>query len=126
MNHLPQVPTGSAWIRATRHSLDVPGRERIFVQYDGNAAPGNFQRCVVEKGYKLAVDRFKEEQFMELYGLDKDPQINNLAFDPRQRDRMLTMLRTLENHVITTGEQFRLSPVTDYEKFLSDYIEYRR
>jgi len=104
-----------------------PGRERIFVQYDGNAAPGNFQRCVVEKGYKLVVDRFKEEQFMELYHLDQDPQeMNNLAFDPNQRDRMLTMLRALQTHMTSTGDRLHISPATDYDKFLSDYIEYSR
>ncbi|MBB5286403.1 arylsulfatase A-like enzyme [Rhabdobacter roseus] len=103
-----------------------PGRQQVFVQYDGNAALGNYQRCVIENGYKLVVDRFKNEQYMELYHLAEDPQeMTNLAFEPQYRDRVLALLGQLEKHMTATGDRLSLSPA-DYTKFLDDYKEYRR
>lgn len=105
---------------------NASGRAQVFVQYDGNAAPGHFQRCIVEKGYKLVVDRYRQEQFLELYYLDQDPQeMNNLAFDPDQRERVLALLGALEKHMTTTRDRLSISPVEDYDKFLKDYIGYK-
>lgn len=53
----------------------------IYIQYDGNASRGNFQRCIILKGYKLIVDIFKDETYFELYDLEHDCQeTTNLLF----------------------------------------------
>lgn len=53
-----------------------------FIQYDGNASRGNFQRCIIWKKHKLIVDIFKDETFFELYDLERDCQEKvNLLFE---------------------------------------------
>lgn len=54
----------------------------VYIQYDGNASRGNFQRCVIWKNYKYIVDFFKDEYYYELYDLENDRQETaNLLFD---------------------------------------------
>ncbi len=56
-------------------------RAGIFIQFDGNGARGNFQRCFVRGPHKLIVDLFKDETFFELYDVVRDPQEQrNLAW----------------------------------------------
>lgn len=35
----------------------------VYIQYDGNGSSSNFSRCVIDDGYKLIVDWFKDEIF---------------------------------------------------------------
>lgn len=56
-------------------------RDGVFIQFDGNGARGNFQRCLVRGPHKLIVDLFKDEIFFELYNVLRDPQEqHNLAW----------------------------------------------
>ncbi|WP_253735753.1 sulfatase [Paenibacillus sp. FJAT-26967] len=96
-------------------------RDRIFIQFDGNGARGNFQRCVIEGFYKLIVDLFKDELYIELYDTDTDPsEMNNLAFDAEQSGRIASMLEKLREHMLGTGDLVNI-PECAYSRFLSDY-----
>jgi arylsulfatase A-like enzyme len=93
----------------------------VFIQYDGNGSLGNFQRCVVDGDFKLIVDIFKDETFLELYNLAKDPQeTTNLALDKTYGDRVRELLRLLGQHMDKTGDRLRIQ-ADQYERFLSDY-----
>ena len=100
-------------------------RRRVFIQFDGNGARGNFQRVIVEGGHKLIVDIFKDEQYLELYDVGKDPEeTTNLAFDPLQRDRPNTLVGRLRDHMVETGDLLTLRENT-VESFMSDYAAVR-
>lgn len=74
----------------------------VYIQYDGNASLGNFQRCVVWKGHKLIVDIFKDEIYYELYYIEKDPQeTDNLALYEEKRELMEEMKQLLITHLDT-------------------------
>ena len=80
-------------------------RERIFIQFDGNGARGNFQRCVIEGNFKLIADMFKDEVFLELYDTATDSQeMNNLAFEPKQRERVEMLLGRIREYMSSTGD----------------------
>jgi arylsulfatase A-like enzyme len=99
-------------------------REDIFIQYDGNGARGNFQRCVVHDSYKLIVDMFKDETFLELYDLESDPEEhNNLVFaqdDGRIGQMVKDLLNRLRNHMASTGDLLSLREDL-HESFLTSY-----
>ena len=104
---------------------DPGGRERVFIQFDGNGARGNFQPRVVEGEYKLIVDIFKDEQYLELYDVVEDPEeTTNLAFDPRHRDRLNTLVDRLRDHMVETGDLLTLRENT-VESFANDYAAVR-
>lgn len=68
----PENPVDGKSLRETLVG-DKPVEERpVFIQYDGNASRGNYQRCVVWNKHKLIVDLFKDEIFYELYDLEHD------------------------------------------------------
>ena len=48
------------------------GDRAVYIQYDGNASLGNYSRCVIDGNYKLIVDFFKDEIFLEVYDLDDE------------------------------------------------------
>ncbi|MDR6880811.1 sulfatase-like hydrolase/transferase [Bacillus sp. 3255] len=99
-------------------------RERIFIQFDGNGARGNFQRCVIEGDHKLIVDMFKDEIYLELYDVAGDPQErNNLAFLPSQQERVLMLLGHLQEHMKVTGDLLKL-PEGVYEEFIARYSKF--
>ncbi|WP_239634012.1 sulfatase-like hydrolase/transferase [Paenibacillus sp. H1-7] len=102
------------------------GRERIFIQYDGNGGRGNFSRCVVEGEYKLIVDMFKNETYIELYNVVRDPQErDNLAFqDQTYRARIEQLLHHLREHMHATNDLLEL-PDGMYDRFLQDYTEFK-
>ena len=76
-----------------------------FIQFDGNGARGNFQRAVVAGNYKLIVDIFKDEIFLELYDTVADPQETaNLAVDPAHDARLGELLGMLSAHMRATGD----------------------
>ena len=57
------------------------GDRAVYIQYDGNASLGNYSRCVIDGNYKLIVDFFKDEIFLEVYDLDRDRlETDNLLF----------------------------------------------
>lgn len=102
----------------------VPSSEThtsIFIQYDGNGSLGNYQRCVVKDGYKLIVDIFKDEIFIELYDVMNDPQEKaNLVFKKERKARIADMLKELQDHMKRTGDHLTL-PDNLYDQFLVNY-----
>lgn len=99
-------------------------RSHIFIQFDGNGARGNFQRCIVHKNHKLIVDFFKDEIFFELYDLEDDPQEKyNLAFDEQKRVQKLIeiLLRIMQD----TSDEITFS-LHDYDEFLHAYAQSRK
>jgi len=96
-------------------------RQPVFIQYDGNGSLGNFQRCLVSGEYKLIVDIFKDETFLELYNLKEDPQETvNLAFRKQHRDRTLALLVALKDVMAGSGDRLML-PADLYADFLKQY-----
>lgn len=101
------------------------GRERVFVQYDGNGARGNFQRCVVEGDDKLIVDFFKDEVFLELYRVGQDPQeLTSLAFEKQEEPRVRALLESLRTHMRRTGDALTI-PADAYETFIRQYSPFK-
>lgn len=93
----------------------------VFIQFDGNGARGNFQRCVVNEEYKLIVDLFKDETFFELYPVKADPQERrNVVFEPERRPIAEAMLAKLRAHMERTGDLLRL-PADALETFYEQY-----
>lgn len=93
----------------------------VFIQFDGNGARGNFQRCILEGKYKLIADIFKDEVYYELYDVCKDPQeTNNLLFEAKIPEIACGMLERLMVHMERTGDMIRL-PSTDLHQFVSEY-----
>lgn len=98
-------------------------RDRVYIQFDGNGARGNFQRCVVRGRHKLIVDLFKDEVFFELYDVIDDPQEKvNLAFDEQAVARelsadLLAWMRDT-NDLVSYAD-------ADYDRFLEDYTQFR-
>ncbi|HYF52381.1 MAG TPA: sulfatase-like hydrolase/transferase [Planctomycetota bacterium] len=101
-------------------------REGIYVQFDGNGARGNFQRCVIDGDSKLIVDMFKDETFLELYNVTADPEeMNNLAFDPAHGERIEAMLARLRAWMRDTGDLLQISE-NAYSRFVADYAPFSR
>lgn len=100
----------------------------VFIQFDGNGARGNFQRCVLDGRYKLIVDMFKDETYLELYDVSEDSQEQrNLAFDADCAEAVLERLMLLNTHMKSTNDLIELpEPEMLYRKFLDDYSPYRK
>jgi len=99
-------------------------RDRIFMQFDGNGARGNFQRAVVCGPHKLIVDFFKDEVYFELYDVVADPQERyNLAFEREGKVRDLT--ESLIEWMGETGDLISLSAEA-YDRFLKQYAGFRQ
>ena len=97
-------------------------RNKIFIQFDGNGARGNFQRCVIEDQYKLIVDIFKDERFIELYDVLNDEQESyNLSLDKKYKPLIEKLLNSLRLHMNETGDLLKL-PLNIYEKFRKENI----
>ncbi|MEF3304520.1 sulfatase family protein [Paenibacillus sp. GYB003] len=118
----PEGMSGVSLMPLARGERKRLAREAIFIQFDGNGARGNFQRCVVEGHHKLIVDLFKDELFIELYDLASDPQeMNNLAFRAETYGgRVESMLGRLREHMRATNDLLEV-PDGAYERFLADY-----
>lgn len=94
-------------------------REELFIQFDGNGARGNFQRCLVRGPHKLIVDLFKDEIFFELYDVLADPQEQqNLAWD--QPQLVQPLLDALRARMQGGGDLLQI-PASAYERFRVDY-----
>jgi arylsulfatase A-like enzyme len=89
-------------------SLD---REAIYIQFDGNGSLGNFQRSIVKDQYKLIVDIFKDETFLELYNVVTDPQeTTNLAVSNEHDNELNQLFNMLHRHMEQTGDHIKLEP----------------
>lgn len=96
-------------------------RTSVFVQYDGNGSLGNYQRCVVKDDYKLIVDIFKDEIYLELYNVREDPQETvNLAFQDQHKQTTLALLSEVKEYMQQTGDRLKL-PENLYDDFLNHY-----
>lgn len=100
----------------------VPLEERpVYIQYDGNASLGNFQRCIIWKDHKLIVDIFKDETYLELYDLEHDKQeTNNLLFGGEKRELAKEMCDMLRIHMKSIDDFLKFNDI-DIEKFIISY-----
>ncbi|MBI1343340.1 MAG: sulfatase-like hydrolase/transferase [Terrimonas sp.] len=96
-------------------------QQPVFIQYDGNGAYGNNQRCIVEGDYKLIIDTFKDEIFLELYQEKTDPlETQNLVMDPQYASRVHDLLEKLRKHMTDTHDLLHFTDQV-YEKFLQEH-----
>lgn len=92
-----------------------------YIQFDGNGARSNFQRCVVMDRYKLIVDYFKDETFFELYDVVADPQeTENLLFSGGHDVIALELVRLLRRHMEETSDMVA-PPALAPEEFRKAY-----
>lgn len=102
---------------------EMQKRAPVYIQYDGNGGYGNNQRCIVDGEYKLIVDTFKGEIFIELYNVVKDPQEKeNLIDGAGYGERVKGLLAKLRGHMRDTGDMMVL-PDGVYEDFLAHYVK---
>lgn len=101
---------------------DRGGQERdIFIQFDGNGARGNFQRCVIRGARKLIVDLFKNELFLELYDVVQDRQEQrNLVFRAGNEAEVQSLLASLRAHMASTGDMLDIDEDA-YTRFMDEY-----
>ncbi len=96
-------------------------RNSIFMQYDGNGSLGSSQRSIVKGKFKLIVDMFKDESFVELYDLIKDPQeMGNLMFDPAYSATADELIADLTAYMQKTGDRLTLRKDL-HVQFLKNY-----
>lgn len=97
--------------------------EPILIQFDGNGARGNFQRCIIENNYKLIVDIFKDELFYELYDITNDVfETTNLLFrDSSLHPMAYDMIKKLKQHMVETDDLLVLPQEIDIAKFVEIY-----
>ncbi|WP_312886513.1 sulfatase family protein [Paenibacillus foliorum] len=96
----------------------------LYIQFDGNGSRSNFQRCVLRGEFKLIVDLFKDELFLELYDVVHDPQEqSNLAFGEPYREQIEDMLSGLRQHMENTNDLLCLSDDA-YEQFIQMYASF--
>ena len=101
----------------------------VYIQYDGNASRGNFQRCVIWNGYKYIIDIFKDERYYELYKIAEDRQeTKNLLFAAKDQDRRiyqeiaLEMDALLQNHMEGIGDYIPAEK-PDFSEFAANYSQ---
>jgi hypothetical protein len=76
---------------------------------------------VVQGNYKLIVDLFKDEVFLELYDVVNDRQeTTNLAFQENHAATTCQLLETLRTYMQTKKDRLSLAP-NAYERFIKDY-----
>lgn len=97
---------GSSLLPLIKTGTDKSLPSSVFIQYDGNGSRSNFQRCVLKGRYKLIVDLFKDECYLELYDVVGDPQEKeNLVFMSGELDSTIgDMLSELKEHMRATGD----------------------
>jgi len=97
-------------------------RDTLFIQFDGNGARGNFQRCVIKGNYKLIVDIFKDELYFELYDVINDEQeLKNLAFN--EKEKVKELFSMILEYMKNTGDLIKI-PENAYEVFLENYSKF--
>lgn len=101
-------------------------RDDVFVQYDGNGGYGNNQRCVVRGQYKLIMDTYKNEVFLELYDVLNDRQEKeNLAMRPEYAGKTKELIGVLRKHMRETKDMLSV-PASVYEDFQANYARKQR
>lgn len=118
------IPTPECEGRSLAPLIEAPASARqrdVFLQFDGNGALGNFQRCIVRGTRKLIADIFKDEVYFELYDTGADPQeTTNLLFEENGIPQAEALLSALLAHMEQTGDSVRL-PATDLKTFVENY-----
>jgi choline-sulfatase len=95
----------------------------IFIQYDGNAAYGSNQRCIVDGNYKLIVDTFKDEIYLELYDVINDrEETTNLAMEPKYEMLTKKLIAKIKEHMLRTNDLLHL-PGDIYKNFITHYLK---
>ncbi len=122
--HYLELPTppceGRCLDELIRHP-DQAAQKDVFLQFDGNGALSNFQRCIVHGSHKLIADVFKDEVYFELYDVESDPQeTQNLLFTADCLPLAQKMLELLLDHMRRTHDSLRL-PSTDLAAFVRHY-----
>lgn len=94
----------------------------IFIQFDGNGARSNFQRCIICGDNKLIADVFKDEIYYEFYNIKEDIQeTENLLFNAQPPlEEAKKMLALLVDHMKKTDDKVTLFD-TDLDKFITTY-----
>jgi arylsulfatase A-like enzyme len=78
---------------------------------------------VVDGDYKLILDTYRNEIFLELYNVREDPQEkDNLAAAPAYEARTKALLAMLRQHMRDTDDLLKL-PDQIYENFVKNYIK---
>lgn len=112
---------GQSLLPLIQGKTDRLGRNEVYIQFDGNGARSNFQRCVVKDGYKLIVDLFKDETYLELYHVEEDRQEKkNLVFEGGHDERIQEMLKLLREHMKRTGDEQVVKEI-ELEEFRENY-----
>ena len=95
----------------------------LFMQYDGNGSRSNFQRAVLKGNYKLILDIFKDEFFLELYDVVNDrEETENLIFTSDEYDNeVYGMLESLKAFMKDTGDLISM-PEIDIAKFRREHL----
>ena len=102
---------------------EAQNRKRVFIQYDGNGGYGNNQRCVVDGEYKLIIDTFKGEIFLELYNVIQDPEEkNNLVTDSKYESIAKNLIEAIKEHMLKTNDLLKF-PGSIYEDFIKHYLQ---
>ena len=96
---------------------DASGNDdTAYIQFDGNGARSNFQRCIVRGRYKLIADFFKDETFFELYDVISDPQeTENLIFTGGHDAIAIDLARLLGKHMAETSDMISLPSIAPEE-----------
>ncbi len=99
----------------------TPNRKSIFIQYDGNGSLGSAQRCIVKGNYKLIVDMFQNEKYVELYDVSKDPKETvNLMFDQKFSPIAGELIAELAAYMKNSGDRLSI-PNGLLEQFVKTY-----
>lgn len=98
-------------------------RRDVFIQFDGNGALSNFQRCIIAGDDKLIVDFFKDETYFELYDMRMDAmETRNLLFEEGGVAKAQPLFDRLFAHMKRTGDALA-PPHVDLEQFVLQYRE---
>jgi arylsulfatase A-like enzyme len=96
-------------------------RKAIFIQYDGNVSLGSTQRCIVKGDFKLIVDMFKDETFIELYDLKNDSEeTKNLIFDTTYEAKANELIGELSSQMKKSNDRIVL-PADLRGNFIRNY-----
>lgn len=93
--------------------VETLARKGIFIQFDGNGALGNFQRCVIAGDQKLILERFSNEVYASLYDLKKDPfEKINLALDEKYHEDLHHHIDSINQFMSETDDML---PIFDHQ-----------
>mgnify|MGYP004696250847 CR=1 FL=1 len=97
--------------------------DTLFMQYDGNGSRSNFQRAVLRGNYKLILDMFKDEYFIELYDTvnDREEKENLIFLSDGYDDLAYEMLGSLRAFMEETGDLIAM-PDIDISIFRKEHI----